>query len=77
MLDIGLMQRLCQVPVELELQQENLLVMYWGKLAEQFVGQELLAWHSSDLYYWSGMLVEAMLRLITLLYVMGKFILLR
>jgi len=53
MLDIGLMQRLCQVPVELELQQESLLAMYRGKLAEQFVAQELLAWHSSDLFYWA------------------------
>ncbi len=53
LLDIGLMQRLCQVPVELELQQENLLAMYRGKLAEQFVAQELLAWHSSELFYWS------------------------
>lgn len=52
-IDIGLMQRLCQVPVELELQQENLLSMYRGKLAEQFVGQELLAWQSSEIYYWS------------------------
>jgi predicted AAA+ superfamily ATPase len=53
MLDIGLLQRLCQVPVELELQQENLLAMYRGKLAEQFVAQELLAWHSSELHYWA------------------------
>ncbi len=53
MLDIGLLQRLCQVPVELELKQENLLAMYRGKLAEQFVAQELLAWHSSDLFYWA------------------------
>ncbi len=53
MLDIGLLQRLCQVPVELELQQENLLAMYRGKLAEQFVAQELLAWHSSELFYWA------------------------
>ena len=52
-LDIGLMQRLCQVPVELELQQENLLALYRGKLAEQFVAQELLAWHSSKLFYWA------------------------
>ena len=52
-LDIGLMQRLCQVPVELELQQENLLAMYRGKPAKQFVAQELLAWHSSELFYWS------------------------
>lgn len=53
MLDIGLMQRLCQVPVELELQQKNLLAIYRGKLAEQFVAQELLAWHSSELFYWA------------------------
>jgi predicted AAA+ superfamily ATPase len=53
MLDIGLLQRLCQVPVELELQQENLLAMYRGKLAEQFVAQELLAWQSSELFYWA------------------------
>ncbi len=53
MLDIGLMQRLCQVPAELELQQENLLSMYRGKLAEQFVAQELLAWHGPELFYWA------------------------
>ena len=53
MLDIGLMQRLCQVPVEMELQREDLLAMYRGKLAEQFVAQELLAWHSLDLFYWA------------------------
>jgi len=53
LLDIGLLQRLCQVPVELELKQENLLAMYRGKLAEQFVAQELLAWHTSQLFYWS------------------------
>jgi len=52
-LDIGLLQRLCQVPVEMELQQENLLAMYRGKLAEQFVAQELLTWHSSELFYWA------------------------
>ena len=52
-LDIGLLQRLCRVPVELELQQENLLAIYRGKMAEQFVAQELLAWHSSELFYWA------------------------
>ena len=53
MLDIGLLQRLCQVPVELELKEENLLAMYRGKLAEQFVAQEILAKTDSELYYWS------------------------
>lgn len=52
-LDIGLLQRLAQVPVNLELKQENLLGIYRGRLAEQFVAQELVAWHSSDLFYWS------------------------
>jgi len=54
MLDIGLLQRICQVPVELELRQENLLSMYRGILAEQFVAQELLAKKGgSGLYYWA------------------------
>ena len=53
MLDIGLLQRLCQVPAELELKQENLLAMYRGKLAEQFVAQEMLAKNSSELFYWA------------------------
>ncbi|MFA5904145.1 MAG: AAA family ATPase [Desulfobacula sp.] len=53
LLDIGLLQRLCQLPVELELKQENLLAIYRGKLAEQFVAQELLAWHDSELFYWA------------------------
>lgn len=52
-LDIGLLQRLAQVPAELELKQENLLAMYRGRLAEQYVAQELVAWHSSELFYWS------------------------
>ena len=53
LMDIGLLQRICQVPVQLELQQDNMLAMYRGKLAEQFVAQELLVWHSSELYYWA------------------------
>lgn len=53
LLDIGLLQRLCQIPVSLELQQTDLLAMYRGKLAEQFVAQELLAWHSLELFYWA------------------------
>ncbi len=53
MLDIGLLQRICQIPAELELKEENLLAMYRGKLAEQFVAQEILAKTDSELYYWS------------------------
>jgi predicted AAA+ superfamily ATPase len=53
MLDIGVLQCLCQVPVDLELRQSDLLAMYRGKLAEQFVAQELIASHSSELFYWA------------------------
>jgi hypothetical protein len=52
-LDIGLLQRICQIPAPLEMQKNNLLAMYRGKLAEQFVAQELIAWHTSELFYWS------------------------
>ncbi len=53
MVDIGLLQRLCGMDVQTELAQDNLLAMYRGKLAEQFVAQEMLAWHSRELYYWA------------------------
>ncbi|MCD4824638.1 MAG: AAA family ATPase [Phycisphaerae bacterium] len=53
MLDIGLMQRLCGIDSYKEMSGDNLLSMYRGQLAEQFVAQELLAWHSEKLYYWS------------------------
>lgn len=53
LIDIGLLQRLCQVPVDLELREDDLLAMYRGKLAEQFVAQELIANHSSELFYWA------------------------
>jgi uncharacterized protein len=51
--DIGLMQRLSHVPVDVEIRQENLLSIYRGKLAEQFVAQELTALQNRDLYYWA------------------------
>lgn len=53
MLDIGLFQRLCQIPSELELKERNLLAMYRGKLAEQFVAQEILAKTDSELFFWA------------------------
>lgn len=51
-LDIGLMQRLCQLPIHEELQQSDLLAIYRGKLAEQFVAQEIAA-ATGELFYWS------------------------
>ncbi|MBT3194748.1 MAG: ATP-binding protein [Verrucomicrobia bacterium] len=50
-LDIGLMQRLCRIPIDEEIKQNNLLAIYRGKLAEQFVAQEMLA--TDELFYWS------------------------
>lgn len=51
--DVGLMQRLCQIPVDKESRHTDLLAIYRGKLAEQFVAQELLASRQEDLYYWA------------------------
>ena len=51
--DIGLMQRLSHVPVDVEIRHANLLSIYRGKLAEQFVAQELTALQNRELYYWA------------------------
>ena len=52
-LDVGLMQHVCGVDPAAAIGTDNLLSVYRGRLAEQFVAQELLAWHSRKLYYWS------------------------
>jgi predicted AAA+ superfamily ATPase len=53
LVDIGLMQRLCQIPLAPEMLKENLLAIYRGKLAEQFVAQELVAAGGGELFYWA------------------------
>ncbi len=53
MVDIGLMQNLCGMQPTIQSKKESLLSLYKGQLAEQFVAQELLAWHKTDLFYWS------------------------
>jgi predicted AAA+ superfamily ATPase len=53
MLDIGLLQRLCGAEVDAALMQNNLLSIYKGQLAEQFVAQEMRAWQDTDLFYWA------------------------
>ncbi len=56
-LDIGLMQTICGIKAGEVLHERNLLSIYQGALAEQFVGQEMLAsGHGSEngkLYYWA------------------------
>jgi predicted AAA+ superfamily ATPase len=53
LLDIGLMQRACRLPVESALDSGDLLSLYRGKLAEQFVAQEILATGEGELFYWA------------------------
>jgi predicted AAA+ superfamily ATPase len=53
LIDIGLLQSLCGMPVDMEFSRPDLLDIYQGALAEQFVGQELLAAGQEELYYWA------------------------
>ena len=53
MVDIGLMQHLCGLPVDVEYAKADLLGIYQGAMAEQFVGQELVSAGQSELYYWA------------------------
>ena len=50
--DIGLMRSLNNMPPDVQDISDDLLSMYRGALAEQFVGQEFLS-AGQDLYYWS------------------------
>jgi uncharacterized protein len=52
-LDLGVMQRLAHLPVNREIQQADLLAIFRGKMAEQFVAQEFTASQNSEIYYWS------------------------
>jgi len=53
LVDIGLMQFLCGMSISDEFKKSDLLAIYRGALAEQFVGQEILAAGQRELYYWS------------------------
>lgn len=52
-LDIGLMNRVMGIDYNEALSHKNLLAIYRGQLAEQFVGQEFAAATNNQLYYWS------------------------
>ncbi|TLU81514.1 MAG: ATP-binding protein [Chlorobium sp.] len=52
MLDIGLMRYLSGMPNDIEYAKSDLLAIYRGAMAEQFVGQEMLVSQQSALYYW-------------------------
>ena len=52
MLDIGIMRYLSGMPNDIEYAKSDLLAIYRGAMAEQFVGQEMLAAQQGTLYYW-------------------------
>ena len=52
MVDIGLMQNLSGMSVDIEYAEADLLNMYRGSMAEQFVGQEMVVSQKGGLYYW-------------------------
>ncbi len=53
MVDIGLMQHLSGMPVDVEYARTDLLAIHRGAMAEQFVGQEVVAAGQDELYYWT------------------------
>jgi predicted AAA+ superfamily ATPase len=53
MVDVGLWQHLCGMKVEAEYAKDDLLAVYRGAMAEQFVGQELMVAQHAGLCYWS------------------------
>ncbi len=53
LVDIGLWQYLCGMRGDVEFQEKDLLSIYNGAMAEQFVGQELMVAQQSELYYWA------------------------
>ena len=53
MVDIGMWQHLCGMKVAVEYPRADLLNIYRGAMAEQFVGQEMMVSQDSDLHYWS------------------------
>lgn len=52
-LDIGLMHHFCALTPDMAATENNLLSIYEGSLAEQFVGQELCSIFGRELFYWS------------------------
>ena len=52
-LDIGLMNRVMGIDYNEALNHKNLLAIYLGQLAEQFVGQEFATATNQQLYYWA------------------------
>lgn len=52
-LDVGIMQQLCGWPVDSEYLGSDILSLHRGALAEQFVGQQLIAARDEGIHYWA------------------------
>ena len=49
-----MLQRIAHLPLQKEIQESDLLAIFRGKLAEQFVAQEFIAENNGDdIFYWS------------------------
>ena len=53
MVDVGIWQHLSGMRIDTAYAEDDLLAMYRGAMAEQFVGQEMMVSQGSDLYYWA------------------------
>jgi predicted AAA+ superfamily ATPase len=53
-IDIGLLQNICGISRQADFESAQLLDIYRGALAEQFVGQELLCFMKDGPWYWSN-----------------------
>jgi len=53
LVDIGLLTRLSGLSLEVEYKKEQLLSIFKGALAEQYIGQEFLANGQDQLFYWA------------------------
>jgi predicted AAA+ superfamily ATPase len=51
--DIGLMRHLTGMPVDIEYPTPDMLNIYRGAMAEQFIGQEMIVAQKGDIFYWS------------------------
>ena len=52
MVDLGIMQQLCGMALAADYARKDLLTIHQGAMAEQFVGQELVAAGHAELCYW-------------------------
>ena len=53
LLDVGLWRHICGITTESEFHKADLLSIFRGAMAEQFVGQELMVEHGTSLHHWS------------------------